>query len=64
MIREKNAMLLALHEGVSRARRKRRDAERVSPTYARYLESSLRKTFQIRYAPMRVKLRSSHKKDK
>ena len=40
------------------------DAERVSPTYARYLESSLRKTFQIRYAPMRVKLRSSHKKDK
>lgn len=40
------------------------DADRVSPTYARYLESSLRKTFQIRYAPMRVKLRSSHKKDK
>ena len=40
------------------------DAERVSPTYARYLESSLRKTFQIRYAPMRVKLRSSHKKEK
>ena len=40
------------------------DAERVSPTYARYLESSLRKTFGIRHAPMRVKLRSSHKKDK
>ncbi len=40
------------------------DAERVSPTYARYLEASLRKTFNIRYAPMRVKLRSSHKKDK
>lgn len=40
------------------------DAERVSPTYARYLEGSLRRTFQIRYAPMRVKLRSSHKKEK
>lgn len=39
------------------------DAERVSPTYARYLESSLRKTFGIRHAPMRVKLRSSHSKD-
>lgn len=38
------------------------DAERVSPTYARYLESSLRKTFGIRHAPMRVKLRSSHTK--
>ncbi len=40
------------------------DAERVPPTYERYLESSLRKTFGIRHAPMRVKLRSSHKKDK
>ena len=40
------------------------DADRVSPTYARYLESSLRRTFKIRYAPMRVKLRSSHKKDR
>lgn len=38
------------------------DAERVSPTYARYLESSLRRIFKIQHAPMRVKLRSSHTK--
>lgn len=40
------------------------DSERVSPTYARYLESSLRRIFKIQHAPMRVKLRSSHTKKK
>lgn len=40
------------------------DADRVSPTYARYLESSLRRIFKIQHAPMRVKLRSSHAKKK
>ncbi len=40
------------------------DADRVSPTYARYLESSLRRIFKIQHAPMRVKLRSSHTKKK
>lgn len=38
------------------------DADRVPTTYARYLENSLRRIFEIKYAPMRVKLRSSHKK--
>ena len=38
------------------------DADRVSDTYARYLERSLRKIFHIDHAPMRVRLRSSHKK--
>lgn len=38
------------------------DAERVSETYARYLDRSLRKIFRIEHAPMRVRLRSSHKK--
>ncbi len=38
------------------------DAERVSESYARYLERSLRKYFNILHAPMRVHLRSSHKK--
>ena len=38
------------------------DADRVSETYARYLERSLRKIFRIEHAPMRVRLRSSHKK--
>ncbi len=39
------------------------DAERVSETYVRYLERSLRKLFNIEHAPMRLHLRSSHKKD-
>ncbi len=38
------------------------DAERVPATYARHLERSLRKTFGIVHAPMRVHFRSSHKK--
>ncbi len=38
------------------------DAERVSETYCRYLEKSLRKHFKILHAPMRVHMRSSHKK--
>lgn len=38
------------------------DAERVLPSYARYLERSLRKMFGIRHAPMRVNFRSSHSK--
>ncbi len=38
------------------------DAERVLPSYARYLERSLRKIFGIIHAPMRVHFRSSHKK--
>ncbi len=40
------------------------DAERVSESYARYLERSLRKHFSIMHAPMRVHLRSSHTKRK
>lgn len=40
------------------------DAERVPESYARYLERSLRKLFGITHAPMRIRLRSSHKKDK
>ena len=40
------------------------DAERVPESYARYLERSLRKIFGISHAPMRIRLRSSHKKDK
>ena len=38
------------------------DAERVLPSYARYLERSLRKLFNIAHAPMRVNFRSSHTK--
>lgn len=38
------------------------DAERVADTYARYLEKSLRRLFNIQHSPMRVKLRSSHTK--
>lgn len=38
------------------------DAERVPESYTRYLERSLRKLFGIAHAPMRVRLRSSHKK--
>ena len=40
------------------------DADRVSETYARYLERSLRRRFGILHAPMRVRLRSSHGKRK
>ncbi len=40
------------------------DAERVSESYTRYLERSLRKYFNIMHAPMRVHLRSSHTKKK
>jgi GTP-binding protein len=38
------------------------DAERVPENYARYLERALRQTFGIAHAPMRLRLRSSHKK--
>ena len=38
------------------------DADRVAPSYARYLERSLRRIFGIRHAPMRLHLRSSHAK--
>ncbi len=38
------------------------DATRVSESYMRYLERGLRKLFAIKYAPMRLHLRSSHKK--
>ncbi len=38
------------------------DAERIPETYARYLERSLRKIFGIAHAPMRIRLRSTHKK--
>ena len=38
------------------------DADRISENYARYLERSLRKIFKIEHAPMRIRLRSSHKK--
>ena len=36
--------------------------EKVLPSYARYLERSLRRLFAIQHAPMRVHFRSSHKK--
>lgn len=38
------------------------DAERVQDNYVRYLEKALRRLFNIAHAPMRVRLRSSHKK--
>jgi len=38
------------------------DADRVLPSYARYLERSLRKLFGIAHAPIRVNFRSSHAK--
>ncbi len=38
------------------------NADRVLASYARYLERSLRRLFQITHAPMRVHFRSSHKK--
>jgi len=37
-------------------------ADRVLPSYARYLEKSLRKLFGILYAPVRIHFRSSHTK--
>ncbi len=37
------------------------DAEKVLESYQRYLEKSLRQIFSIVHAPMRLKLRSSHK---
>ena len=40
----------------------RDDADRVAPSYARYLERSLRRIFGIRHAPMRLHLRSAHAK--
>ena len=39
------------------------DAERVPDSYVRYLEKSLRRLFDIRHAPLRVRLRSSHQKN-
>ncbi|MDD6088335.1 MAG: ribosome biogenesis GTPase Der [Desulfovibrionaceae bacterium] len=38
------------------------DADRVSESYARYLEKSLRRIFGIELAPVRIRLRSSHGK--
>jgi GTP-binding protein len=38
------------------------DPERVTPSYARYLEKSLRGLFGINHAPVRLNFRSSHKK--
>ncbi|MFT4301813.1 MAG: ribosome biogenesis GTPase Der [Desulfovibrio sp.] len=38
------------------------DAERVPESYTRYLERALRKIFEITHAPMRLHMRSSHKK--
>ena len=38
------------------------DAERISQSYGRFLERSLRKMFGILHAPMRVHFRSSHRK--
>jgi GTP-binding protein len=38
------------------------DAERVAEPYVRYLEKSLRQLFNIRHAPIRLRLRSSHGK--
>ena len=39
-------------------------ADRVLPSYGRYLEKSLRKIFGIQYAPVRLHFRSSHTKRK
>lgn len=38
------------------------DADRVPESYVRYLERTLREMFGIKHAPMRIHLRSSHKK--
>ena len=40
------------------------DADRVPESYARYLERALRRIFGIHHAPLRLRLRSSHKKEK
>ena len=39
-------------------------ADRVLPSYGRYLEKALRKIFNIQYAPVRLNFRSSHTKKK
>ncbi len=38
------------------------DAQRVTESYKRYLEKALRKKFHLQYTPIRIHLRSSHKK--
>lgn len=38
------------------------DAERIPESYTRYLEKSLRRIFDIRHSPVRIRLRSSHNK--
>lgn len=38
------------------------DADRVPESYVRYLERALRRIFGIHHAPLRLRLRSSHKK--
>ncbi|MCR4666213.1 MAG: ribosome biogenesis GTPase Der [Desulfovibrio sp.] len=38
------------------------DATRVPESYMRYLERGLRKSFALRYAPLRMHLRSTHRK--
>lgn len=38
------------------------DAERIKPSYARYLERAMRRLFGIKHAPMRVNFRSAHSK--
>lgn len=38
------------------------DADRVPESYERYLERALRKHFKIAHAPMRIRMRSTHKK--
>lgn len=38
------------------------DVEGIPESYSRYLEKSLRKIFDIKYAPIRIHFRSSHKK--
>lgn len=38
------------------------DADRMKDAYIRYMERSLRKTFKIEHAPVRVRFRSSHTK--
>jgi GTP-binding protein len=40
------------------------DADRVLPSYARYLERSLREMFSIVHAPVRINFRSCHARKK
>jgi GTP-binding protein len=40
------------------------DHERIQESYARYLEKFMRKRFEIEHAPMRVRFRSSHTKNR